>query len=620
MKSKINKFFAWIIVLLLVLGLVGFGLQDVLSRWGSSKLATVGDIEISTKEFGQDFIREINFISQNLGKNLSVQEAKSIGIHFRVLERLINRSLLDQLVRDLEISIGDTFLLKRIKANTNFQDNNGNFNRENYNQYLNQLNLSENEFEDILRNELSRELLTQILNIELDHSKFSTKKIADYIGEKRKVSFYKLNAAKQKFNFEIKDDAVRSFYDTNKEKYMSNAIKKFSVLHINPSTVSSELNITKEEINKIYNERKKEFSSPEFRELNRIIFPSQNLADIAYEELSNNKKTFAQIGQEMNLDEKALNFGTYSKEDLDQKLSTLIFDKTKKINTIIGPVNGELGFELYEIINILPSTTLSMNEAKNILKEEIKFENSLNKLAEIIPIIEDKIASGETLEEISKDFFIKIEQFEKINGEKLPKKYLNKNLETLFNNATYENSDLIQLEANSFILIRLDEEVESIIPEYDQIYDLLLKDYKKTQEIKFLEENINLLLTKYNFSEAINLKKIDFLYDDIINRQNNDLKFLKKSTINDIFQNSVDDYVIEKIVDTPTPYIILIKTLEVIPANTQNNYQDILKNLQNQFNEQFKNDMAVSFIANLRTKYEPKVNFNLLEQIIDNIQ
>ena len=126
--------------------------------------------------------------------------------------------------------------------------------------------------------------------------------------------------------------------------------------------------------------------------------------------------------------------------------------------------------------------------------------------------------------------------------------------------------------------------------------------------------------TKYNFSEAINLKKIDFLYDDIINRQNNDLKFLKKSTINDIFQNLVDDYVIEKIVDTSTPYIILIKTLEIIPANTQNNYQDVLKNLQNQINEQFKNDIAVSFINNLRTKYEPKVNFNLLEQIINNIQ
>ena len=620
MKSKINKFFAWIIVLLLVLGLVGFGLQDVLSRWGSSKLATVGDIEISTKEFGQDFIREINFISQNLGKNLSVQEAKSIGIHFRVLERLINRSLLDQLNRDLGISIGDTFLLKNIKANTNFQDNNGNFNRENYNRYLNQLNLTESEFEDILRNELSRELITQILKIELNHNKFSTKKIADYIGEERKIYIYKLNADKQKLSFEIKDDAVRSYYDTNKEKYMSNAIKKFSVLNINPSTVSNELNITEEEINKIYNERKEEFSSPEFRELNRIVFPSQNQADIAHEELSNNKKTFAQIAKGLNLDKNSLNFGTYSKEDLEKKLSNIIFDKNNKINAIIGPIKGELGFELYEIIKIIPSSTLSMNEAKNILKEEIKFENSLNKLAEIIPEIEDKIASGETLEEISKDFLLNIEQIEIIIGEELPKKYRNKDLESFFNNATYENSDLLQSEANSFISIRLDEEIDSNIPQYDHIYDLILKDYKKTQEIKFLEENVNLLLTKYNLSEAINLKKIDFLYDDIINRQTNDLKFLKKSTINNIFQNSVDDYVVEKIIDTPSPYIIIIKTIEIIPANSKSNYQVILKNLQDQINQQFNNDIAVSLINNLNAQYKPKVNFKLLEQIIDNIQ
>ena len=620
MKSIINKFFAWIIVLLLVLGLVGFGLQDVLSRWGSSKLATVGNIEISTKEFGQGFIREINFISQNLGKNLTVQEAKSFGIHLRVLERLINRSLLDQLNRDLEISIGDKFLLKRIKANTNFQDSNGNFNRENYNRYLDQLNLTENEFEDILRNELSRELLTQILDIKLDHNKFSTKKIADFIGEERKISFYKFNSDQLTFNLEIKEDAVRSFYDTKKEKYQTKAIKKFSVLNLNSSTVTNEINITEEEINKIYNERKEEFSSPEFRELNRIVFPSQTLADIAYEELTTNKKTFTQIGQDMNLDENSLKFGIYSKEDLEKKLSDIIFDKTNKTNTIIGPVNGELGFELYEIIKIIPSSTLSEKEAKNILKEEIKYENSLNKLAEIIPQIEDKIASGETLEEISKYFLINIEQFEKINGELLPQKYRDKNLESFFDNATYESSDLLQLEANSFISIRLDEEIASNIPQYDQIYDIILKDYKKTEEIKFLEKNVNELFMKYNLSEAVNLNKINFLYDDVISRQTDDLKFLKKSTINNIFQNTIDDYVIEKIVDTPTPYIILIKTKEIIPANTKTNYEDILKNLQTQINEQFNNDIAVSLINYLRMQYEPKINFKLLEQIIDNLQ
>ena len=49
MKSKINKLFAWLIVFLLVIGLAGFGLQDVISRWGTSKIATIGEKEISTE-------------------------------------------------------------------------------------------------------------------------------------------------------------------------------------------------------------------------------------------------------------------------------------------------------------------------------------------------------------------------------------------------------------------------------------------------------------------------------------------------------------------------------------------------------------------------------------------
>ena len=91
--SKINKFFAWIIVLLLVLGLAGFGLQDVLSRWGTSKLASIGEVEISSEEFAQSFIREINYISQNIGKNLTIEEAKSVGLHLQIMERLIKYSI-----------------------------------------------------------------------------------------------------------------------------------------------------------------------------------------------------------------------------------------------------------------------------------------------------------------------------------------------------------------------------------------------------------------------------------------------------------------------------------------------------------------------------------------------
>ena len=211
MKSKLNKFFAWIIVLLLVLGLAGFGLQDVLSRWGSTKIATVGNMEISTKEFTQNFIREINYISQNLGKNISIEEAKSLGVHLTVLQQLINRSLLDQMIKDLKISIGDNALLKSIKSNTNFQNTKGEFDRGNYNIFLQQLNLTENEFENILRNDLSRELLTQVLNSKFEYNKNTVKTIADHVGQERKIAIYKFNYNFDELNLEIKNTDLKIF-------------------------------------------------------------------------------------------------------------------------------------------------------------------------------------------------------------------------------------------------------------------------------------------------------------------------------------------------------------------------------------------------------------------------
>ena len=159
---------------------------------------------------------------------------------------------------------------------------------------------------------------------------------------------------------------------------------------------------------------------------------------------------------DLNLNKRELNFGTYSKVDLDDELSSLIFDTKIKKNSIIGPINGELGFELYKVTKIIPKVVLSEEKAKSKIINEIQLENSLNKLSEIIPEVEDMIASGETLEEIAKKYEVDIENIEISKGDELPKKYRNNNLKTYFDEARNENSDLLQIGDNTFISIRLD--------------------------------------------------------------------------------------------------------------------------------------------------------------------
>ena len=621
MKSKINKFFAWIIVLLLVLGLAGFGLQDVLSRWGTSKLATVGEVEISTEEFGQSFIREINYISQNIGKNLTIEEAKSFGLHLQVVERLINRSLLDQLLIDLKISVGDVLLLKNLKTNPNFKNAEGNFDRKKYNDYLSKINLSENEFEKILRNDLSRGLFTQILDPNFNHNQNIVRTIAGYIGEEREVKLYKLNYDTNTSLQDFNKDEVRKFYENNKNNYSSKSIRKYSVLNINQSQFLNEIEITEEEIQNIYEERKQNFTQPEFRELSRIIFQTSDLANEALNKILSNEKTFEQIGKDLNLNRKEINFGTYSKIDLDDELSDFIFDAKIKKNSIVGPINGELGFELYKVNKIIPEFVLGEEKAKSQIINEIQLENSLNKLSEMIPEVEDMIASGETLEEIARKYQMNIENIEISKGDELPKKYRNKNLKTYFDEASNDNSDLLQIEDNTFISIRLDEEIEPIIPSFEKIYDQLLDDYKISQILELMEKDLNEVITKYTLDEAVKLNKIIHLFDDKINRETNDsFKILNKLTVENIFQNSVGDFVIQKMNENKNPYLILIETTKIIPASSKSAYDKVLKNIQNQVNEQVKNDLITSLLNSLRQTYEPKVNYELLNQIIDNIQ
>ena len=621
MKSKINKFFAWIIVLLLVLGLAGFGLQDVLSRWGTSKLATVGEVEISTEEFGQSFIREINYISQNIGKNLTIEEAKSFGLHLQVVERLINRSLLDQLLIDLKISVGDVLLLKNLKTNPNFKNAEGNFDRKKYNDYLSKINLSENEFEKILRNDLSRGLFTQILDPNFNHNQNIVKTIAGYIGEEREVKLYKLNYDTNTSLQDFNKDEVRKFYENNKNNYSSKSIRKYSVLNINQSQFLNEIEITEEEIQNIYEERKQNFTQPEFRELSKIIFQTSDLANEALNKILSNEKTFEQIGKDLNLNRKEIFFGTYSKIDLDDELSDFIFDTKIKKNSIVGPINGELGFELYKVNKIIPEFVLGEEKAKSQIINEIQLENSLNKLSEMIPEVEDMIASGETLEEIARKYQMNIENIEISKGDELPKKYRNKNLKTYFDEASNDNSDLLQIEDNTFISIRLDEEIEPIIPSFEKIYDQLLDDYKISQILELMEKDLNEVITKYTLVEAVKLNKIIHLFDDKINRETNDsFKILNKLTVENIFQNSVGDFVIQKMNETKNPYLILIETTKIIPASSKSSYEKVLKNIQNQVNEQVKNDLITSLLNSLRQTYEPKVNYELLNQIIDNIQ
>ncbi|MDG2355134.1 MAG: SurA N-terminal domain-containing protein [Paracoccaceae bacterium] len=620
MKSKINKFFAWIIVFLLVIGLAGFGLQDVLSRWGTSRVASVGDITISTEDFRREFIQELNYLSKVLGKPITIEESKSMGLHLRTLERLLNKSVLDQILNDLHLSTGDTFLIKKLKRDQNFQNPSGNFSRQNYNLYLDRINLSENEFEAILRKDITRDFILRIVDGQFPVNTNIGTLIVDHAGEERLVSIYKANDeivhVERNSNYKEQEE----FFELNKEIYKSANIKKVSFLRLDPLNMAEQIEITDEELMKAFQLRKENYRKPVRKTLNRIVFSNKENAEFLFDQIVNGNQTFGGVANTRGLSPEEVTYGTFSKNQLTKTVSDLIFSNDFQIGDVVGPVLGELGYEIFEITDVLPAEELNFGKVKKFLQTELTQIKSREILSSALPEIEDMIAAGESLEAISKQFSIQVEFFDWETGIKPPEPFASEEFGRLANAATAETSDLMEMTSGILVTMRLDEEIAPKIPRLEDISNKVSNDFYKMKRIEALTEKVTHILTKNEPTAPLDGKYFDLLLEQKLNRQSN-LEYIEPDTLQEIFQAKIGDLIVKPVSKGSIPYILIIKMEKIIPTSENaTQYKKFKTAIQEQMTEEINNDLIFSMINSLRETYKPSVNVKMLNRIISNLQ
>ena len=127
--------FAGILVFIIIIPFVFWGMGGMFSGGNTNNLAKIDKINIST----QDFMNHLNnsgIPEQTIRKNLDN------NIIEEILTTLISTTLLDMEIKDFNIIFSENSLLKKIKKNKNFLNENGNFERIKYEKFLLENNLS----------------------------------------------------------------------------------------------------------------------------------------------------------------------------------------------------------------------------------------------------------------------------------------------------------------------------------------------------------------------------------------------------------------------------------------------------------------------------------------------
>ena len=369
----------------------GYGTQDVI---------TVGDIKIGPQDYmraQQDVLRAM---STQAGRSLSIQEARALGLDSRVLERLIGGAAIDTHAQALGLGISDTALLEDIMNDPNFKDAAGNFSPLAFQQALHSIGMTEQGYLVSLRERNLRRQLLSTVGTVVNSSSMLVDALNKFNGETRTLRYVLVPASVAGTIPEPIEQDLKGYYDNHQSKFTQPEYRKIGVLAVTPETVKDQVEITEADVRAAYEANKDKLGNPERRKIQQIPFPDLDSAKAAYDKIQSGTD-FVALAKERGLSESDIDLGTLARTELaDPTIAEAAF--SLEANKVSEPVAGKLGsVVLLRVTEIQPGKTPTFEEAKADLEKKLLKERASGAIFDLHDKIEDQLASGSTLAEIS---------------------------------------------------------------------------------------------------------------------------------------------------------------------------------------------------------------------------
>ena len=224
-KKKIGGLLL-ILVIIIAFGFGGFG--GGFNTGNQNNIAKINSTNISTQDF-MDYLNQSNLSQQVIKENINKKIIEEL------LSSLVSLKLLELEIKDLNLSMTEEAMVRRIKKNKNFQDKNGKFQRTLYEKFLLTKNMNATIYEIKLKNNILQKELFTYISGGAKSPKFLINK--HFIEKNRKldIQFISLNKFYKKTD-KFTNQEIKKFIDENSSKLKQDFID-FSYIIITPKNL-----------------------------------------------------------------------------------------------------------------------------------------------------------------------------------------------------------------------------------------------------------------------------------------------------------------------------------------------------------------------------------------------
>ncbi|OQX55790.1 MAG: hypothetical protein B5M54_01010 [Candidatus Aminicenantes bacterium 4484_214] len=620
----------WLVIAAFIIAI--FAVWGGAGRLGETRnantLLTIGGQKIQAEVYFNNLRQQIEGLQREF-KELDATLIKQLNIPQQVLEQLIQQTLLLQLAEELGLQASPEEIKNKIINHPAFQKDGQFIGFAEYKKILDWNRISIANFEDSIRREILIEKTIHWLTAGVT---VTPEEVFEYFkknNESVEMEYVVLETDKIEIKDEPPLEELKNYYQQHQDKYQLPERRKGIYVFLTSEELKKEVKVENEEVNRFYKENKSQFRQPAQTRVSRIFLPfnDQNREQIlsqAQEILDKlkNGQDFASLAEKYSQDDKAASggdWGLYEWQNLSPKekeaLGELQAGEVSDIIEIdqafvllkVTEKQAERTKSLEEVQSQIYST-LTDQKARELAHQRLtkllraaRREKDLKKASEKLGFSSQEtklLRAGEALADIDPAGTIsqKLFELEKIGDISEPI-------------LSFKGEGIVQLQQIEEARQASFEEAQAEVKnDYLEEKKKELAQQKAWQLRQLARQNsLEQLAKKYNaqYNKVNEHKRGEYLGIIGENNKIDDLAFTLP--LNEISE--------------PIPFdrgIILIKALSRQEV-TEEDLAQAAKEEGKKLLQEKQNKILISFLAQLREKKKVKINYNLFNQINEDI-
>ena len=599
----------------LVASFAVWGIGDVFNNSGRDEtVVKVGDSEISSRFFAENFRRQMNTLRQ---LNISEEDARKLGLHARLMDNLISQRLYDLQARDLGVFVSDSALSVEIKSQAIFLDEFGQFDRGRFQSALLRDGRSESAFVDDLRREIQREQVIDSLVPGIPPPPPLANKINQRRGERRVAKYVKILVKPARI-LEPSEGELDTYHKANSDRFTSPESRVVSYLHFTSQDFVNEIIVSEQDLRETYQDRASELAIPERRNILQLPLDDEASAMSALARISSGE-SFVNVAMEL-AGGNDISLGIVSRDELPVEFAEAAFSLA--VGESSKPLQSPFGWHVIHVATIELGSIPSFEQLRVELKKTIVEEAAIDVMYSIANQLEDALGGGANLEEAASNLNLYVSRIDSLdqNGhdtDGLQIKGLpdgRRFVETVFNIEVGEESTLIETEEGGYLIVRVDSSRSPLLRPLASIHEEVVSawQFEKAQEAVF--EQAKRLIEELNLGKTLGIEPghqiFSVVTSDPFTRNGNGVgDALPLSIVGDLFERTLGGAAMAQ----TNGGAVVAQLADIQSANTAEQSAQI--ELAVRLRSEYSTDMLEQLRAELQQRYGVTVNESAVDAL-----